>query len=99
MRTIVNTILVANLDISKIQVNNVKDVMMNAIIVNLLRTLVHAIVQVVNLWINGIIVNNVINIGNFMGKMQPLVNSILVAQLVRSKITVINVKNVMKIRK
>ena len=34
-----------------------------------------------------------------MGKMQPLVNSILVAQLVRSKITVINVKNVMKIRK
>ena len=49
MRTIVNTILVANLDISKIQVNNVKDVMMNAIIVNLLRTLVHAIVQVVNL--------------------------------------------------
>ena len=40
-----------------------------------------------------------INIGNFMGKMQPLVNSILVAQLVRSKITVINVKNVMKIRK
>ena len=49
MRTIVNTILVANLDISKIQVNNVKDVMMNAIIVNLLRTLVNAIVQVVNL--------------------------------------------------
>ena len=49
MRTIVNTILVANLDISKIQVNNVKDVMMYAIIVNLLRTLVHAIVQVVNL--------------------------------------------------
>ena len=40
-----------------------------------------------------------INIGNFMGKMQPLVNTILVAQLVRSKITVINVKNVMKIRK
>ena len=40
-----------------------------------------------------------INIGNFMGKMQPLVNSILVAQLVHSKITVINVKNVMKIRK
>ena len=49
MRTIVNTILVANLDISKIQVNNVKDVMMNAKNVNLLRTLVHAIVQVVNL--------------------------------------------------
>ena len=40
-----------------------------------------------------------INIGNFMGKMQPLVNSILVAQLVRSKITAINVKNVMQIRK
>ena len=49
MRTIVNTILVANLDISKIQVNNVKDVMMNAMNVNLLRTLVHAIVQAVNL--------------------------------------------------
>ena len=47
MRTIVNTILVANLDISKIQVNNVKDVMMNAIIVNLLRTLVNAILVAV----------------------------------------------------
>ena len=34
-----------------------------------------------------------------MGKMQPLVNTILVAQLVRSKITAINVKNVMQIRK
>ena len=40
-----------------------------------------------------------INIGNFMEKMQPLVNTILVAQLVRSKITAINVKNVMQIRK
>ena len=49
MRTIVNTILVANLVISKIQVYNVKDVMMNAMNVNLLRTLVHEIVQVVNL--------------------------------------------------
>ena len=34
-----------------------------------------------------------------MEKMQPLVNTILVAQLVRSKITAINVKNVMQIRK
>ena len=47
MRTIVNTILVANLDISKIQVNNVKDVMMNAMNVNLLRTLVNAILVAV----------------------------------------------------
>ena len=40
MLTIVNTILVANLVISKIQVYNVKDVIMNAKNVNLLRTLV-----------------------------------------------------------
>ena len=39
-----------------------------------------------------------INIGELMVLMQPLVNTILVAQLVRSKIKVINVKNVMKIR-
>ena len=43
MLTIVNTILVANLVISKIQVYNVKDVIMNAKNVNLLRTLVNAI--------------------------------------------------------
>ena len=47
MLTIVNTILVANLVISKIQVNNVKDVIMNAKNVNLLRTLVNAILVAV----------------------------------------------------
>ena len=45
------------------------------------------------------IVNNVINIGNIMVLMQPLVNTILVVQVVRSKIKVLNVKIVMKIRK
>ena len=45
------------------------------------------------------IVNNVINIGNIMVFMQPLVNTILVVQVVRSKIKVLNVKIVMKIRK
>ena len=47
MLTIVNTILVANLVISKIQVYNVKDVIMNAKNVNLLRTLVNAILVAV----------------------------------------------------
>jgi len=43
MRTFVNTILVANGVISKIKVMNVKDVMMIAKNVNLLRILVNAI--------------------------------------------------------